>query len=326
VEPHHDAVVRSLEPALGVLLESFRTVEESWQPSELLPSVADESWHEEIGELREEARALSDDQLVVLVGNVVTEEALPSYQTALNRFGGITDATGVEGHAWARWSRYWTAEEKRHGDVTRAYLYLSGRVNLRAVEDTIQHLLRNGFDTRADGDPYRGLTYASFQEHATKTCWSQLGRVVGAVGASRLHRICGLVAADEARHERVYVTLLKEVLRRDPEGAIVSVAETLAHNVVMPARTMTDGQDRNLFAHFSEVGQRLGVYTMRDYADNLEQLVAALGISTMAGVSGEAARARDMICDLPGRFRQMAEGVKVRAQKRAFRWLTPATA
>lgn len=316
------ALLRDLEPVLAGFLDRMPSVDACWQPSDLLPKTAGEGWREETEALRQEASRLTDEMLVVLIGNIVTEEALPSYQTALNRFGGWTDRTGTETHAWARWSRWWTAEEKRHGDVTRGYLFLSGRVDLKAVERTIQHLLRNGFDTRAEGDPYRGLSYASFQEHATKTCWSQLGTVVRGVGAPLLHRICGLVAADEARHERVYSSMLREVVRRDPAGAMTSIHETLGHSIIMPARTMTDGSDAQLFAHFSAVGHRLGVYTLADYAANLRQLIETLELTTLTGLTGEAARARDAVCELPARFDSLAaERARAPIRPVRFRWI-----
>ena len=294
----------------------------AWQPSEELPNFGAEGWQDEVKGLQAEASALSDEMLVVLVGNIVTEEALPSYQTAFNRFRGMSDSTGTAPHAWAKWSRGWTAEEKRHGDVTRGYLFLSGRADMKAVEDTIQHLIRNGFDTRAEGDPYRGLAYASFQEHATKVTWHQLGRLVGSVGAARLHRICGLVAADEARHERVYVSLLREVLQRDPVGGLDAMRDIVGRAVVMPALTMTDGRDHRLFAHFAEVGQRIGVYTHHDYAENLAQLVETLGLPTMCGLPGEAAQARDEICALPGYHKAFAdESVAHAVRPIPFRWI-----
>lgn len=315
-------MMRDLEPVVDGLLPSIRPVEDCWQPSDLLPDLQDEGWREAVDGLREEAGALSDAMLVVLVGNVVTEEALPSYQTALNRFDGMTDRTGTETHAWARWSRAWTAEEKRHGDVTRAYLFLSGRVEMRSVEQTVQHLLQRGFDAKAGGDPYRGIAYAAFQEHATKTAWSQLGAVVGRVGAKRLHRICGLVAADEARHERIYASLLREIVDRDPVGALEALEDTLGHPVVMPARLMTDGHDHRLFAHFADVGQRLGVYTLLDYAANLEQLVAALGLETLSDLPPAASRARDAICDLPARYQRLGEQRgRLPVRTTPFRWI-----
>ena len=320
--PERMAVMYDLEPAVEALLPTLRPVEDCWQPSDVLPDMGREGWREELDGLREEASRLTDEMLVVLVGNVVTEEALPSYLAALNRFGGMTDKTGTETHAWARWSRMWTAEEKRHGDVTRTYLYLSGRVDQGAVAATVQHLLRNGFDTRADGDPYRGLGYASFQEHATKRSWSQLGHLAAGVGAQRLHRICGLVAADEARHERVYVALLREVVRRDPVGALDALNDTLCHAVVMPAREMTDGHDKRLFAHFSDVGQRIGIYTLADYAENLRQLVETLGLATLTDLPCEAAEARDAICALPARQLALAaEQATRRPHPVSFRWI-----
>jgi acyl-[acyl-carrier-protein] desaturase len=320
--PHRVEVLLDVQPTVDSLVDSMKSVADSWQPSELLPDLSSDGWRDEVEALRVEARELTDEMLVVLVGNVVTEEALPSYQTAFNRYGGVTDRTGVDPHPWARWSRLWTAEEKRHGDVTRAYVFLSGRVDLRSLEDTVQHLLRNGFDMRTEGDPYRALTYASFQEHATKTSWSQLGRLVGSVGAARLHRICGLVAADEARHERVYVSLVREILRRDPGPMVEAIHETLAHNVIMPARTMTDGSDRRLFDHFADVGQRIGVYTLGDYASNLAQLIEGLGLPTMGGLEGKASEARDAICALPARFQELAEQRAAHPPRPVpFRWI-----
>jgi acyl-[acyl-carrier-protein] desaturase len=314
-------VMIDLIPLVEELLPNLKSVEDSWQPSDLLPDFGGETWREELDALREEALTLSDEMLVVLVGNVVTEEALPSYQTALNRFGGLTDQTGVETHAWAQWSRGWTAEEKRHGDVSRAYLNLSGRVDTRSVDQTIQHLLRNGFDTGAEGDPYRGLTYASIQEHATKTSWRQLGNIVRKAGAPQLHKICGLIAADEARHERVYRAMMKGILEHQPAEALEALRDSLGH-VAMPAKTMSDGKSRRLFQHFADTGRRLGVYDLRDYADNVEGFVTELHLDTLEGLAGDAARHRDEICALPARYRQAAEIMdRQRTRRVAFPWI-----
>ncbi len=320
-DPARLRVVADLLPHLDEQLEGLRSVEACWQPSDFLPDFGGPTWREDLDSLREEAGRLEDEMLVVLVGNVVTEEALPSYQAALNRFGGMTDGTGTDPHAWARWSRAWTAEEKRHGDVTRAYLYLGGRVNMREVERTIQRLLRNGFDTGADGDPYRGLAYASIQEHATKTAWNQLGRVVRRVGADRLHKMCGLIAAEEARHERIYRRMLLGVLERDPDAAIHALHDVLGH-VAMPARLMCDGDAPTLFARFAEVGSRLGVYGLRDYADNVAGFVEEFGLARLGGIGPDAERHRDAICSIPERYRRQAEHMdRKRHYPTSFDWI-----
>jgi acyl-[acyl-carrier-protein] desaturase len=51
----------------------------------------------------------------------------------------------VERNGWSKWIRQWTGEN-RHGDLLNKYLYLSGRVNMREVEMTTQHLINDGFD------------------------------------------------------------------------------------------------------------------------------------------------------------------------------------
>lgn len=321
MDPERLRVMADLLPLVDDLLPHLKSVEESWQPSDFLPDFGSDAWREDLDALREEALSLDDEMLVVLVGNVVTEEALPSYQAALNRFGGLTDRTGVEDHAWAQWSRGWTAEEKRHGDVSRGYLYLSGRVDMRSVEQTVQHLLRNGFDTGAGGDPFRGLSYASIQEHATKTSWRQLGSIVGKAGAPLLHRICGHIAADEARHERVYRAMMQGILDREPAGALEALRDTLGR-VAMPAKTMSDGHSRKLFQSFADVGRRLGVYDLRDYAENVRGFVRELGLEGIEGLRGEAARNQDEICGLADRYDRQAEMLdRQRIRPMPFRWI-----
>lgn len=118
--------------------------------------------------LRERAKNLPDDYLVVFVGDLITEEALPTYMTMLNTLDGVRDETGASQTPWAKWTREWTAEENRHGDIMNKYMYLTGRVNLKAVEVTIQNLIGSGMDPKTENNPYLGFCYTSFQERATK--------------------------------------------------------------------------------------------------------------------------------------------------------------
>jgi hypothetical protein len=53
--------------------------------------------------------------LAVLVGDMITEEALPTYMNMLNTLEGTKDKTGADDTAWGKWTRQWTAEENRHG-------------------------------------------------------------------------------------------------------------------------------------------------------------------------------------------------------------------
>ncbi|KAG6494514.1 hypothetical protein ZIOFF_049546 [Zingiber officinale] len=152
--PQKLEIFKTLEKwAESNLLPRLKPVEECWQPTDLLPDPASESFHEEVGELRRRSRELPDDYLVCLVGDMVTEEALPTYQTFLNNLDGIRDETGASLTPWAVWTRAWTAEENRHGDLLNRYLYLTGRVDMKKIEKTIQYLMRAGMVHRLSRSP-----------------------------------------------------------------------------------------------------------------------------------------------------------------------------
>ena len=118
-------------PSVCQLLE---TGEKSWQPQDFLPDLSQDGWEGSIKELREMAATIPDEVLVVLIGDMVTEEALPTYQTLLNTFEGCDDPIGNTDSPWAKWSRGWTSEENRHGDLLNKYLYLGGRCDMRSIE------------------------------------------------------------------------------------------------------------------------------------------------------------------------------------------------
>ena len=85
----------------------------------------------QVHELQKRTNCLPDDYFVVLVGDMITEEALPTYMAMLNTLDGVRDETGAADTPWGRWNRAWTAEENRHGDLMNKYCYLSGRVNMK---------------------------------------------------------------------------------------------------------------------------------------------------------------------------------------------------
>ncbi len=248
-------------------LRYLKPVQDSWQPSDLLPDMTDKHWHEKVNELQKQALTLPDEVLVVLVGNTVTEEALPSYQTWLNRCHRFRDETGVSMTPWAQWTRGWTAEENRHGELLNKYLYLSGRVNMRSTEITTQHLIRNGFDLASGGDPYMSLVYTAFQERATKISHTNVGHLAEKYGDPLLGKICSYIAGDEARHEEAYKQIFATIIEKDTSKAVLAFYRMMKHGIAMPARLMSDGADHDLFAQFARVAQRTGVYTLRDYAE-----------------------------------------------------------
>ncbi|MCZ7646842.1 MAG: acyl-ACP desaturase [Planctomycetota bacterium] len=305
-------------------LAQLSPVNEAWQPSDYVPDLTAPHWVEELTEFRKAALELPDDLLVVLVGTAVTEEALPSYQTSFNRLDAVRDATGADPGPWARWSRAWTAEENRHGDLLNRYLYLTGRVDMRSVEVTIQHLIRNGFDPGHDGDPYNGLVYTTLQEQATRLSHAKVGKLARQAGEKVLGQICNVIAGDEARHENAYRSFMGEVFERDPDGAVMALDAMLQKTITMPAKLMEDGSEHNIFACFSGVAQRLGVYTFTDYIQIIEEQLAVWNVAKLKQLSGPAAQAQERVCSLPHAYRRRAalyEKKLAQQPKVPFRWI-----
>ena len=313
-------VLESLQSFVGENM-LLQPISESWQPSDYLPDLTAADWIEQVQSFRGPAAEVSDELLVVLVADMITEEALPSYAVALNNLS--RDYTGCGPSPWATWSRGWTSEENRHGDLLNAYLRLTGRVDMASIERTIHHLISGGFEPRAYPDLYAGLVYTAFQERATKISHANVGKLVGVQGEYNLTRICQKIAADEARHEAFYTRVMKRVFELDPEGALASCRTMFKKAITMPGRKMYDGQDPDLFEHFAVVAQRMGVYTIRDYTSILLHLIRAWDIGSLA-VTGRAARAQDYICDLPAKYERVADEVATHLEEHVkvpFSWI-----
>jgi acyl-[acyl-carrier-protein] desaturase len=320
VADHYDAL-RAMQPFVAEHLVMLGDVEKIWQPTDFLPDLACEQWRENIQGFREAATLIPDDLLVILVGDMVTEEALPSYAVSLNEIA--QDHEGDADQPWARWLRGWTAEENRHGDLLNAYLRLTGRVDMRSVERTVQRLIAGGFNPQTHPDPYNGLVYTSFQERATKISHLNVGRLAAAEGDEYLARICRRIAGDESRHEAFYTRMMARVFEVDPDGAVNAFRNMMRGIIAMPGKLMDDGKDPDLFEHFADVAQRRGVYTVQDYAQIIEHLVTRWKIADLS-VSGTAAKAQNYLCRQAERYSRLGEEMAARASARPpvkFSWI-----
>ncbi|CAA0821243.1 Acyl- [Striga hermonthica] len=297
------------------ILVHLKPVEKCWQPTDFLPDSSSDGFYDEVKELRERSKEIPDDYFVVLVGDMITEEALPTYQTMINTLDGVRDETGASSTPWAVWLRAWTAEENRHGDLLNKYLYLSGRVDMKQIEKTIQYLIGSGMNPRTENNPYLGYIYTSFQERATFVSHGNTARLAKNYGDLKLARICGTIASDEKRHEMAYTKIIEKLFELDPDGTVLCLADMMRKKITMPAHLMYDGKDDDLFEHYSAVAQRLGVYTASDYANILEFFVARWEVEKLTGLSGEGREAQDYICGLARRIRKLEERAHARAKQ-----------
>lgn len=179
-------------------------------------------------------------------------------------------------------------------------------------------------DPRTENSPYLGFIYTSFQERATFISHGNTARHAKEHGDLKLAQICGIIASDEKRHETAYTKIVEKLFEIDPNGTVLALADMMKKKISMPAHLMYDGQDDNLFEHFSTVAQRLGVYTAKDYADILEFLVARWKVAELSGLSGEGTKAQDYVCTLAPRIRRLEERAQGRAKQAGtvpFSWI-----
>jgi acyl-[acyl-carrier-protein] desaturase len=226
-------VMRYLEPfMLEDMREYLKPVEEMWQPADFLPDASRHTFFDEIKDLQESSKSLSYDLVAVLIGDTITEEALPTYESWLTM---VDHVSRDENGGWMKWVRAWTAEENRHGDLLNKYLYLSGRVNMKQMEMSTQYLISDGFDIGTGHDPYRNFIYTSFQEMATNVSHRRVASLAKQDGDSLLAKMCGVIASDEARHARAYKAFISKAFEVDPSEVMLAFEDMMKKKIVMPA-------------------------------------------------------------------------------------------
>jgi len=319
-------VMQFLEKNIDTFVDSYLIpVEKIWQPTDLLPDSQNENFYEEVKELREIAKDLPYDFWVTLVGDTITEEALPTYESWLMDVEGVNQTENV-GNGWSKWVRNWTGEENRHGDVLSKYLYLSGRVNMREVEITTQHLINDGFDIGTGRDPYKNFVYTSFQELATYISHNRVSQMAKKYGDNKLSKMCRLIAGDEMRHHMAYSEFVDRIFKVDPSEMMLAFQYMMKQKIVMPAHFLRESGESisSAFEQFSDSAQRIGVYTAADYVDILRKLIEKWQIDKIDNLTADAEKARDYLMRLPDRMAKISERLVIPQEAHIFKWVTPA--
>jgi len=278
------------------------------------------TFFQKIKDLQQSASELSYDLVAVLIGDTITEEALPTYESWLAMVDGVSrDEEG----GWMKWNRQWTSEENRHGDLLNKYLYLSGRVDMRQMEMSTQYLIADGFDIGTGHDPYRNFIYTSFQEMATNVSHRRVASLAKKDGDTLLSKMCGVIASDEARHAKAYKDFINQIFKVDANEAMLAFEDMMRKKIVMPAHFLREvglpiGQ---VFGHFTDAAQRLGVYTAVDYVDILKQLIVEWNVESVKELNEAGEKARDYIVALPNRLLRVAERMKDPGIDYKFKWI-----
>ncbi|MCV2485580.1 acyl-ACP desaturase [Flavobacterium sp. SH_e] len=320
-------VMQFLEKNVDSFVEQYLIpVEKIWQPSDFLPNSQGENFFEEVKELREIAKELPYDFWVTLVGDTITEEALPTYESWLMDVEGIDQQEGSQGNGWAKWVKQWTGEENRHGDLLNKYLYLSGRVNMREIEMTTQHLINDGFDIGTGTDPYKNFVYTSFQELATYVSHNRVAQIAKKFGDNKLSKMCKMIAGDEMRHHHAYSEFVTRIFQVDPSEMMLAFQYMMKQKIVMPAHFLRESGQKisTAFEQFSDSAQRIGVYTANDYVEIMQKLINKWEIDKISNLSDEAEKARDYLMKLPARMAKISERIVIPKESHIFKWVEPA--
>ncbi|OMP32131.1 MULTISPECIES: acyl-ACP desaturase [unclassified Mangrovimonas] len=317
-------VMKFLEKDVDSLIDKYLLpIETIWQPTDFLPDSESDTFFSEVEEIRELSKELPYDFWVVLVGDMITEEALPTYESWLMDVEGV-DQVGRNG--WGKWVRHWTAEENRHGDVLNKYLYLSGRVNMKEIEKTTQYLIADGFDIGTDRDPYKNFLYTSFQELATYISHNRVAKIAKDKGNKQLSKMCKIISGDEMRHHHAYCDFVDRIFKVDPSQMMMAFQYMMKKKITMPAHFLRESGDKisTAFEEFSNTAQRIGVYTSTDYVEILEKLIKRWEIDKITNLNDEAEKARDYLMKLPARLTRLSERMRVPENSYQFKWVEPA--
>ena len=305
VLPQKAEVLRCLELKVKELISSHIAKRKLWFSSDFIPS--EERMNEEQAsiknKLRERAKGIGDQVRVALAINLLTEEGLPHFHSLITKYLG-------DDSFWAKWTNMWTAEEDRHGNVLRDYVRDSQIFNFREIEMMQYHYVESGFNPDWNMDPYKVFVYTTLQERATQISHKNTGKATGEE-EPLLFGILSNIAADEAKHFTFYRNVFKEILKLDPNGALISAA-TIMPAIDMPGISMPN------FRELADVVRRTGIYTPWDYKEIVEELIKFWEIGSFTGLNEIAATAQEKILSIPVRLKKIAEYIEQKTKSKTF--------
>jgi acyl-[acyl-carrier protein] desaturase len=296
-------VLGDLEEVVHDLMVTHEAKRVLWFPSELLAPPPDEDPDRHVKELRERAEGISLPARVALALNLLTEEGLPHFHRLLAVYLGSNSF-------WSKWTNLWTAEEDRHGAVLHDYSRDSKVLDSPILERMQFEYLKAGFEPAWDKDPYRVFVYTTLQERATQVSHANTGKLASEYEPT-IGTVLANVAKEEARHYTFYRTVFKEVLDRDPNGALASAAEIMP-SIDMPGVNMP---------HFREMGdviRRAGIYGPRDYLKIVEEQINFWAIASIEGLNEVGKRAQEKILGIPKRLERVADAMETRSRAKTF--------
>lgn len=296
-------VLKDLETKVRELMSVHEQKRELWFPHDLIGPGPDECPETHRAELQQRAVGIPDAVRAALALNLLTEEGLPHFHRLLAVY--LDDDS-----YWRSWNNLWTAEEDRHGQVLHDYTRDAAIFQQRRLEEMQFEYLKAGFHPAWDHDPYRVFAYTTVQERATQFSHAATGQIIGEYD-ERLAMILDRIAREEARHFAFYRTVMQEILKRDPDQALQSMAQVLP-SIDMPGHSMPG------FREMADVIRRSGIYGPRDYLRIVQEQINYWKVETLDGLSELGQRAQEKILAIPDRLRRVADAIETRSRAKTF--------
>ncbi len=284
------ALLHELAPEAERLLERHLDTTKEWFPHQLVPW-ADAAKFDHSVAWEPEHHPMPDAVRRSLVVNLLTEDNLPYYTTAIHGLFG-TD------HAWGAWARRWTAEEGRHSIVIRDYLTVTRAVDPVALERGRMQQMCHGFHQPIDG-PAEGFVYVALQELATRIAHRNTGKLMSDPAG---YEVMARVAADENMHFLFYRDVATAAIAVDP-SAMVLAMERQVREFEMPGTGIEGFRD-----HAVAIA-KAGIYDLLIHYDQIlvPVVMRHWRLEAIEGLSPEAEEARTRLIQRIGRIRQVGQ-------------------
>lgn len=258
----------TIAPTIQRVVTEHEANQRLWMPSELIP------YEHKFPRLPPELAGL-------LALNLLTEDGLPYFMALLVKH------LGDEGPIW-EWNRLWTAEEDRHGQVIKRYLYQTlVRDELIALEEMQYHYLRSGFWPQWSNDPYQLFSYVLLQEQATWLSHAGIARQAKSVDPV-LTTIMGKVSGEELKHYQAYLKMFQALMEINPSHAVCSIL-AVVKKFSMPGTSIPG------FTELATLQVRLQVFGPIEFSNLVSKLWDTLNIGRLTNLESYGDQARDKL-------------------------------
>lgn len=295
-------ILGALDEEIGALVSRHESTRKHWHPGDLV-DFGNDTQLADLRRLRERAASLPATVKVAVMLNLLTEEGLPHFHRLISEHLGMLSV-------WTRWTRLWTAEEDRHGNVLRDYARDAALYEPAALDRMQFAYLNSGFDPEWAGSPFRLLAYTSLQERATQAAHANTGRLA-ATQEPLLQRVLAHLAGDEARHCAFYRDAFALALEADADHALLELAQ-VAPKLSMPGETIPG------YLMMADVEREAGIFGPREYAALVGESVDYWDLGHCEPATGAARAARDGLMALPARLTRLADHLSHRRRQKTY--------